>query len=357
MGRSSHPTGECMCDHCVRRKEREEAEIRKKQEKEEQRQQRHRDLEAEQARIERLKEENLRIAAENRAKEQAAIQARQNQRETIGDTVNILIDNLKSKLAAAKSNKGSRSTTTTIAELMQLIDDGKARLDERCEDGSNLVSVKFGRDKLVVLYKKAVAFMKSIDASATTTTASEATTSSDNCSSLIKATTTTTNITTSSESVPISDPVASPASPSLSSSFYSPATTTNNSAASTPMSESSSGNPHFESGRKLLFMLHRNKPKTEADSTNACEGENSSTNPISGQPHYHSEHLIPSIKKEDTARSSSSSSNTNRRASQSTTSSHSKAENQKSFRGRQQKPPQVHIIMSFPYDSTFFFLF
>ena len=107
----------------------------------------------------------------------------------------------------------------------------------------------------------------------------------------------------------------------------------------------------------LYRLVITNKPKTEADSTNACEGENSSTNPISGQHHYHSENLIPSINTARSSSSSSSSSNTNRRVSQSTTSSHSKAENQKSFRGRQQKPPQVHIIMSFPYDSTYFFLF
>lgn len=65
------------------------------------------------------KEEGRRIAVENKTKEEAAIQARQRQRETIiSDTVTVLIGNLKSKLAKAKGS-------TSIAELNDLSKMGK----------------------------------------------------------------------------------------------------------------------------------------------------------------------------------------------------------------------------------------
>ena len=249
----SRSRGECNCFHCLQKirimKEKEEAEIMRKKEKEEQKQQRLRDLELEKAKMERLKEENLRIAAENKAREHAAIQARQRQRETIGDTVTVLIDNLKSKLAEAKTNKGSAAA---IAELKRFVEEGKARLDEQCEDGSNLVSVKFGRDKLLIAHKKAVAFIRSIDTTSVPTTSDYSSPPRDN----------------RDDSEPISDPFSSPIS-----SFNSPTTT--NSAANTPTAELSEGLTAVQaSGRKLLNMLHRQPETVDI----AWCGEKSSTN-------------------------------------------------------------------------------
>lgn len=328
---ASHPRGECNCFHCqekIRRmKEKEEAEVRRKKEKEEQKQQRLRDLEAEQARMERLKEENIRIAAENKAREQAAILARQRQRESIGDTVTVLIDNLKSKLADAKASKGS---ALAIAELKQFVEEGKARLDEQCEDGSNLVSVKFGRDKLVTAHKKAVAYIKSID----TTPVPIA----SDCNSP------TGDTSEKGNSEPISDSFSSP-----SSCFNSPTTT--NSAANTPIAKFPEGRTASqESGRKLLNMLHR-QPETVVD-TAGC-GNDSTTHSKSGNSttaggavpaKNHSKTQSKFVGKgEKEAGSSNLHPQKEDRTSQP---NRTKADNQKSTRGELQKPAQTKASRS-----------
>merc|ERR1711871_1269276 len=102
--------------------------------------------------IEREKREKI-------AEEKEAAVQRIAERKDVPDEVNKVVEALKenlAKLKADKSNEGSYSALSASVSAAQNL------LQEKTSDGSNLVTVNIGRDKLNTSLKKATAFLAAL---------------------------------------------------------------------------------------------------------------------------------------------------------------------------------------------------
>merc|ERR1711968_269146 len=116
-----------------------------------------REAEAESARLE--KERIEREKREKIAEEKEAAVQRIADRKNVPDEVNKVVEALKenlAKLKADKSNEGSYSALSASVSAAQNL------LQEKTSDGSNLVTVNIGRDKLNTSLKKATAFLAAL---------------------------------------------------------------------------------------------------------------------------------------------------------------------------------------------------
>ena len=130
------------------RQDRKERNMRTKAQKE---------AEAESARLE--KERIEREKREKIAEEKEAAVQRIAERKDVPDEVNKVVEALKenlAKLKADKSNEGSYSALSASVSAAQNL------LQEKTSDGSNLVTVNIGRDKLNTSLKKATAFLAAL---------------------------------------------------------------------------------------------------------------------------------------------------------------------------------------------------
>merc|ERR1712078_843023 len=116
-----------------------------------------REAEAESARLE--KERIEREKREKIAEEKEAAVQRIAERKDVPNEVNKVVEALKDHLAKCKADKNDEASFT---DLSASVSAAQGLLQEKTSDGSNLVTVTIGRDKLNTSMKKATAYLAAL---------------------------------------------------------------------------------------------------------------------------------------------------------------------------------------------------
>ena len=97
----------------------------------------------------------MKNASKKQEADRIASEAREQLRMPLVDKITDLIEQIKSHITSIKNNDPN-NTVSAQNTLSKCVTEAKDLLEKKCVDGTNLVTVKMGRDKLNDVVKKAM---------------------------------------------------------------------------------------------------------------------------------------------------------------------------------------------------------